>query len=69
MEVYKIIQRKGLEQYVNSFTNLAVPMFASMTPEPPKAVTSIIKSKEWKWTMVTYLGNVLTSDVFNIIRR
>lgn len=55
MEIYKIIQGKGLNEHVNSFTNLAIPMFASMTPEPPKTVTSIIKSKEWKWTMVILL--------------
>lgn len=51
MEIYKVVQKKGLEQYANTFSNLAVPLFTSMTPEPPKTVTSVVNSKEWKWTM------------------
>lgn len=51
MEIYKIIQSKKLEQYTNTFSNLAIPLFTSMVPEPPKSVKSVIKSKEWNWTM------------------
>lgn len=50
IELYKIIQDKPASKFVNSFTNLALPLFTSMEPEPPKATKSIIKGKEWKWT-------------------
>lgn len=37
-------------KYMNSFTNLALPLFTNMEPNPPKTTTSIIKGREWKWT-------------------
>eukprot|EP01040_Poterioochromonas_malhamensis_P009078 gene9078-9832_t len=50
MELYKLILQKPLNKLLNTFTNLAIPLFTSMEPEPPKVVTSRIKGKEWKWT-------------------
>jgi ubiquitin-activating enzyme E1 len=52
MELYKILLNKKADQYLNTFTNLAVPLFTSMEPEPPKIVKSKIKGQEWKWTQV-----------------
>ena len=52
LEMYKIIQGKSLDKYLNTFTNLAVPLFTSVTPEPPKTVVTTVKGKEWKWTLV-----------------
>ena len=49
--MYKIIQGKSLEAYSNTFSNLAIPLFTSMSPEPPAVVKSVVKSKEWNWTM------------------
>ena len=50
MEIYKLIQKKEVTAYANTFTNLAIGLFTSMEPEPPKVTTSLIKGKEWKWT-------------------
>jgi ubiquitin-activating enzyme E1 len=52
MEIYKLILNKKANQYLNTFTNLAVPLFTSMEPEPPKVTKSKIKGHEWKWTQV-----------------
>jgi ubiquitin-activating enzyme E1 len=52
MEIYKLILNKKANQYLNTFTNLAVPLFTSMEPEPPKVTKSKIKGQEWKWTQV-----------------
>jgi ubiquitin-activating enzyme E1 len=50
IELYKIVQNKTTAQLVNSFTNLALPLFTSMEPEPPKATAALVKGQEWKWT-------------------
>ena len=50
LELYKLIQDKPIEQLRNTFTNLALPLFTSCEPDPPKYTKSIIKGKEWKWT-------------------
>lgn len=50
LEIFKLLQSKPLEQLSNSFVNLAVPLFTSMQPEPPKSTTTIIKGEPWKWT-------------------
>lgn len=50
LELYKILQDKPASQLVNSFTNLALPLFTSMEPEPPKATTCTVQGREWKWT-------------------
>lgn len=50
LEVYKILQKKPLSAYVNTFTNLAITLFTSMEPEPPKVTVAKIKGGDWKWT-------------------
>jgi ubiquitin-activating enzyme E1 len=50
LELFKIVQDKPASQLVNSFTNLALPLFTSMEPEPPKATRCEVRGKEWKWT-------------------
>jgi len=50
MELFKIVQQKEASKLMNTFSNLALPLFTSMEPEPPKVTTSIVKGKEWKWT-------------------
>lgn len=50
LEMFKYLQNKPVESYMNVFTNLALPLFTSMEPEPPKFHTSVIKGKEWKWS-------------------
>ena len=36
MEIYKIMQDKPVDKLANTFNNLALPLFTSMEPEPPK---------------------------------
>lgn len=50
MELYKYLYQKPLSAYQNTFTNLAIPLFTSMEPEPPKPTKALIKGEEWKWT-------------------
>lgn len=65
LEIYKILQKKPITAYSNTFTNLAISLFTSMEPEPPKVTVSMIKGVEWKWTSwdkiaVDYVGITLT---------
>jgi ubiquitin-activating enzyme E1 len=53
MELYKLLLNKPASQLLNTFTNLAIPLFTSMEPEPPKITKSKIKGEEWKWTQVS----------------
>ena len=50
MEIYKIMQDKPVDKLANTFNNLALPLFTSMEPEPPKKTTSIVKGENWQWT-------------------
>jgi ubiquitin-activating enzyme E1 len=50
LELFKLLQDKPASALTNLFVNLAVPIFTSMEPEPPKYVTSLVKGQEWKWT-------------------
>jgi hypothetical protein len=52
VELYKILLDKPVEQLRNTFSNLALPLFTSAEPDPPKATTCVVKGKEWKWTAV-----------------
>ena len=51
VELYKILQKKPLEQYMNTFSNLALPLFTHEEPHPPKATTTAVRGKDWKWTI------------------
>ena len=48
--MFKYLQNKPVEAYMNVFANLALPLFTSMEPEPPKYHTTVVKGKEWKWS-------------------
>lgn len=50
LEIYKIIQKFPVEKLFNSFNNLALPMFTTMEPEPPKVTESIVCGKPLKFT-------------------
>lgn len=36
LELYKVLQNKAVEDYRNTFANLAIPLFAMSEPLPPK---------------------------------
>ena len=50
LEIFKLLLNKPVEELANTFSNLAIPIFTSMEPEPPKYVKSIVKGREWKWS-------------------
>lgn len=52
VELYKIVQDKPVDDSFNSFFNLAIPLFTSMNPEPPKVTKSVIKGQDFSWTPV-----------------
>ena len=51
LEIYKLLQDKPVNQYMNSFNNLAIPLFTNMEPNPPKVTATTLKGEEWKWTL------------------
>lgn len=55
VELYKLLLDKPIEQLRNTFSNLALPLFTSAEPDPPKRTTAVVNGKEWKWTQVTNL--------------
>jgi ubiquitin-activating enzyme E1 len=50
LEIFKIIQNFPVEKLFNSFNNLALPMFTTMEPEPPKVTETVVCGKPLKWT-------------------
>ena len=52
VELYKLLLDKPIEQLRNTFSNLALPLFTSAEPDPPKHTTALVNGKEWKWTQV-----------------
>jgi ubiquitin-activating enzyme E1 len=51
LEIYKLLQDKPVSQFMNSFNNLAIPLFTNMEPNEPKVTTTALKGEEWKWTL------------------
>jgi hypothetical protein len=47
-----------VEPLRNTFSNLALPLFTSAAPDPPKATKAKTNGKEWTWT-VTHNANLL----------
>ena len=47
LELYKVLQKKAVEDFRNTFANLAVPLFAMSEPLPPKA----FKFQDMSWTL------------------
>jgi hypothetical protein len=41
-----------VDQLRNTFSNLALPLFTSAEPDPPKATKAKTNGKEWTWTAV-----------------
>ena len=54
VELYKLVLDKPIEQLRNTFSNLALPLFTSAEPDPPKRTTAVVQGKEWKWTQVRF---------------
>jgi ubiquitin-activating enzyme E1 len=50
LEIFKLLMNKPADELANTFSNLAIPIFTSMEPEPPKYVKSVIRGSEWKWS-------------------
>lgn len=51
LELMKVLQKKPIGQLHNFFANLAVPIFTSEEPQPPKVTKSMVQGKEWAWTV------------------
>lgn len=47
LELYKVIQSKKIEDYRNTFANLALPLFAMAEPIPPKR----FKYNDYEWSL------------------
>ena len=47
LELYKVLQNKAVEDFRNTFANLAVPLFAMSEPLPPKT----FKFEDMSWTL------------------
>lgn len=72
LEIFKLLQDKPLEQLANSFINLALPLFTSMQPEPPKSTKCVIKGEEWSWTQwdcidIVDKPTMTVSDLLNFL--
>ena len=51
LELFKVLQDKPVEKYMNSFSNLALPLFVCQEPDKPAGIKSVIKGKEYMWTV------------------
>jgi hypothetical protein len=48
----QLLLDKPVDQLRNTFSNLALPLFTSAEPDPPKATKAKTNGKEWTWTAV-----------------
>jgi len=62
LEIMKIIQNKPVEAFRNAFCNMAVPLFTLSEPMPPAKTKSMLKGKEWNWS----LWDNLEIDIGNV---
>jgi ubiquitin-activating enzyme E1 len=53
VELYKLLLDKPIEQLKNTFSNLALPLFTSAEPDPPKSTKAKVNGKDWVWTAVS----------------
>lgn len=51
LELMKLVQAKPVHRLHNFFANLAIPIFTSEEPTPPKATKSMLRGTEWVWTV------------------
>jgi len=62
--MYKVVQKKGLEAYRNTFANLALPLFAMAEPLPPKKAKH--ESLEWSiWDRWILEGDLTVQEVLD----
>merc|ERR1740138_856622 len=63
LELYKIIQKKKLDSFRNSFVNLAIPMFT--LAEPVAVKKTIFRNMEWTlWDRWTIVGDITLKKFF-----
>lgn len=69
LEIMKIIQEKPVEAFRNAFCNMAVPLFTLSEPMPPAKTKSLLKGKEWNWSLWDNLeldiGNCTLQEFLN----
>ena len=51
VEMYKVLQKKPIEQLMSSFSNLALPLFTHEEPGKPVGTKVNIKGKDWEWSI------------------
>jgi ubiquitin-activating enzyme E1 len=52
LELYKLVQKKQVEAYRNTYVNLAISLFTWSEPQPPSYTKSVLKDKgDWKWSI------------------
>jgi len=62
LELYKVVQNKKIEDYKNSFVNLALPLFACSEPLPPRKVASNPKLNKKSYPENWTLWDIITVD-------
>jgi ubiquitin-activating enzyme E1 len=50
LELFKVLLDKPVDKFMNTFSNLALPLFVCQEPDRPASVKSVIKGKEFFWT-------------------
>jgi len=51
LELYKLVQKKPIESFRNTYVNLALPLVAMSEPIAPSKHKAEMKGKEWKWSL------------------
>jgi ubiquitin-activating enzyme E1 len=51
LELFKVINDAPVEKFMNTFSNLALPLFVCQEPDKPAGTKSVIKGKEFTWTV------------------
>lgn len=68
LELYKVVQRKEVEAYRNTFANLALPLFALAEPIPSKSTT--FGDMSWSlWDRWTLEGDLTVNDALQYFRK
>ena len=64
LELYKVVQSKPIEDYRNTFVNLALPLFAMAEPIPPKRFQ--FNDMEWSlWDRWILEGDLTVQEVLD----
>lgn len=51
LELFKVLLDRPVDKFMNTFSNLALPLFVCQEPDRPAGVKSVIKGKEYNWTV------------------